>query len=534
MLLCLQIKIIFAGNGYKNRNRESFVKLTYIYPPLFTPYYPIATRMITGNLRRNEKLDVTFSKIPVRAYKSGSYKTVYDRVVSKGKDMFSPAAGVYMSQKFISSNLYYVMMTRGYFNDDIFEDVRNEYVMVTCINFCDLLIVKDLLDNGNRVVLGGPLLNIKMSPGFIREFLSKMGTTSHSLNKNLIIISGDIDLNTDLHQYIQAWKDDVIEDTDYTTIYDCREDFLQDMFDHSPSTIVHVGFNNRCWYGKCKFCTYKGLPVMDFLSGAEEDRIVDYFQTIKREFGAKELRFIDSYFSIQNESVHYILDQIKQYRIAVFAGILLMKKKDHIKFLNQYVNTILLGLETASDFALKNIKKGYTWDDIQKAVDQMIRHMDRNIFLEISTILDLPFRDEEDVKTNYQRVLDIKERLEDAGFRVGIHMNILSLFPNLDLLTRKPSYFGISDRKEDMKHSTGKNYLIHLLKQAGMDAPLLLPSGELIADRENPAGLDYGFLSSDLPVMRYDVQGNILPSDLNLMDEGVIKRILKRKSKRMQ
>ena len=163
----------------------------------------------------------------------------------------------------------------------------------------------------------------------------------------------------------------------------------------------------------------------------------------------------------------------------------------------KYVNTILLGLETVSDFALKNIKKGYTWNDIQEAVDQMIRHMDRNIFL-------------------------------------GIHMNILSLFPNLELLTQKPSYFGISDRKEDMEHSTGKNYFIHLLKQAGMDAPLLLPSGKLIADRENPAGLDYGFLSSDLPVMRYDVQGRILPSDLNLMDEAVIKGILKRKSKRLQ
>lgn len=510
------------------------MKLTYIYPPLFTPYYPIATRMITGNLQRNEKIDPTFSEIPVRAYKSETYKPEYERIVSKGKNMFSPAAGVYMSQKFISSNTYYVMMTRGYFNEDIFEDVRDAYVMVTCINFCDLIIVKNLLDNKNRVVLGGPLLNIKMSPAFIREFLLKMGASSHSLSKNLIIITGDIDLNTDLYQYIQAWKDDVILETDYTTIYDCKKDFLQDMFDHSSSTIAHVGFNNRCWYGKCKFCTYKGLPVMDFLSGAEEDRVVEYFHAIKREFGAKELRFIDSYFSLNNESVHYILDQIKSYQIAVFAGILLMKKKDHIDFLNKYVNTILLGLETASDFALQNIKKGYTWKDIQEAVDQMIQHMDRNIFVEISTILDLPFRDEEDAKTNYQRILEVKGRLEDAGFRVGIHMNILSLLPNLELLTQKPSYFKISDRKEDMEYSTGKNYFIHLLKQAGMDAPLLLPSGELIPDRENPAGLDYGFLSSDLPVMRYDVHGNVLQSDLNILDEKTIKAILKRKSKRLQ
>jgi hypothetical protein len=67
-----------------------------------------------------------------------------------------------------------------------------------------------------------------------------------------------------------------------------------------------------------------------------------------------------------------------------------------------------------------------------------------------------------------------------------------------------------------------------------MDAPLLLPSDELIVDRENPAGLDYGFLSSDLPVIRYDVKGRILPSDLNILDEEVIKALLKRKSKRLQ
>ena len=85
-----------------------------------------------------------------------------------------------------------------------------------------------------------------------------------------------------------------------------------------------------------------------------------------------------------------------------------------------------------------------------------------------------------------------------------------------------------------MDHSTGKNYFIHLVKQAGMDAPLLLPSNELIADRENPAGLDYGFLSSDLPVIRYDVNGKILPSDLNILDEEVIKELLKRRSKRLQ
>jgi len=206
----------------------------------------------------------------------------------------------------------------------------------------------------------------------------------------------------------------------------------------------------------------------------------------------------------------------------------------HVEFLNKYINTLLIGLECASVFALKNIRKGYTWDDIRTAVDNIINHLDKKIFLEMSIILDLPFRDKDDLRTNYRRILEVKERLEDAGFRIGVHMNILSLFPNLELLVEKPSFFKISNGNRDMDNAVGKNYLIHLLKQAGMDGPLLMPSGELIRDRENPVGLSYGYLCSDLPVIRYDVNGNILPSDFQLMEEDVMQRILTRKNKRLE
>jgi len=147
------------------------MKLTYIYPPLFSPYYPMATRMVTGNLQRNEKIDAEFSIIPVKTYESGIHKKVYDQIISEACSKFSSTIGSYMSQKFLSSNFYYVLMTR--------------------------------------------------------------------------------------------WKDAVITETNYGTIYDCRDDFLTKMFNDSPSTIIHLGSSNRCWYGKCKFCTYRGLPVMD-------------------------------------------------------------------------------------------------------------------------------------------------------------------------------------------------------------------------------------------------------------------------------
>jgi hypothetical protein len=65
-----------------------------------------------------------------------------------------------------------------------------------------------------------------------------------------------------------------------------------------------------------------------------------------------------------------------------------------------------------------------------------------------------------------------------------------------------------------------------------MDKALQLPSDCVIRDEENAHNLLYGYISSDVPVVRYDVNGNVLPSDLALMDEAVMKEILTRKSRR--
>jgi hypothetical protein len=50
-------------------------------------------------------------------------------------------------------------------------------------------------------------------------------------------------------------------------------------------------------------------------------------------------------------------------------------------------------------------------------------------------------------------------------------------------------------------------------------------------DENNAYGLRYGYISSNVPVIRHDVNGKILLSDLELMEEDVMKRILLRKSR---
>ncbi len=59
------------------------MKITYIYPPLFKPFYPMATRIITENLLRNKNLEVTFSDIPVTTYASNTADRLYDDIMSK-------------------------------------------------------------------------------------------------------------------------------------------------------------------------------------------------------------------------------------------------------------------------------------------------------------------------------------------------------------------------------------------------------------------------------------------------------------------
>jgi len=249
------------------------MKVAYVYPPLFKPFYPMATRIMTENLLRNKNLEVQFSHIPVKTYASGRDKALYDGIMEKAASRFSSNVISFLEQKYMVYNVFYVFMAHGYYDDLIREDFEAEHIIVTCINFCDLLIVRNLLEQEKKVVLGGPLINIGLSPAFLRQLLLHMGVEKSRVNDNLIIISGNVDLSTDLNQIIKTWKDGKITENDYKSVYECGRDFLTPYYEGKSGIPVHLGFNNWCWYGKCKFCTYKELPRMDFLKDMEMNMI---------------------------------------------------------------------------------------------------------------------------------------------------------------------------------------------------------------------------------------------------------------------
>jgi len=506
--------------------------VTYIYPPLFKPFYPMATRIITENLLRAENLNVTFSDMPVRPFASRVDTDLYAQILAKAAPQCAPNVISFLNQKYMVNNIFYVFMAQGYFDPFILTDTDTDTAILTCLNFCDLLILKHLLEKRKRVVLGGPLVNIGLSPSFIRKFMCRMGVQASKLVDNLIIVSGNIDLTTDLHRIITDWKDTRITGNDYGTVYDCKRDFLKDLYTDTKETPVHLGFSNHCWYGKCKFCTYRGLPRMDFLKGQHVERVSNAIRDLMNGFDSDRIRFIDSYFRSGSPLVQEILAQIQGYHITVYTGITLLKRPDYIEFLNRTVDCLLIGLESTSDFSLTQVDKGYCLSDIELAMDNMIRYMSRDIFLEISLILDLPARDAEDVQANYERIAQLKARLTQEGFRVAFHMNILSVFPNLELLHTDAGLLRPSADPSQMTRASGKNYIINILRQAGMDRPMQLPPRCIIEDEGNAQHLRYGYVSSDVPIVRYDASGRILPSDLELIDESVMNEILTRTSRR--
>lgn len=510
------------------------MQIAYIYPPLFKPFYPMATRLITENLLRDRRLKVEFSDIPVRTYQAGTDGALYRDFLRQAQTRFPPNAVSFLKQKYIVNSLFYVFMAHGYYEETLLREPDSPVVVITCINFCDLLLVAFCLDRGKKVVLGGPLVNIQLSPSFIRSLLRLMGVAQRLLGENLIILTGNIDRTTDLYGLIRQWRDTAITENNYGTLYECQRDFLMDLYQGTGrNTPVHFGFHTWCWYGKCKFCTYRKLPKMDFLTHVGPERIIPYIHDMMKRCGSHSLRFIDSYYRPDAPKVQEILDEITSYHITIYSGIALLKNRAYVDFFNRYVDCLLIGLESTSDFSLQQVDKGYGLKDIEQAMDTLVQHLDRRIFLEISLILDLPVRDEQDAQENYERITRIKQRLEGEGFKVAFHMNILSVFPNMELLSHPDGPLRASSRPEDLPRSTGKNHLIHILRESGMERPSLLPQSRILLDPEGPPDLTYGYLSSDVPIMRYDIHGNPLPSDLYLMDEAVMKEILRRRSRRL-
>ncbi len=457
--------------------------VTFMISPLMKlSDFPIASRVITSNLEFNNKINPSYSNAVIIT--NSNYKENLDLDVPSSIYNYLKRRNQYLFNHFV--------LNSDKMKKSILNSVKTDIVIFSSLSIDGLHIVKLLLNNGNKVVIGGAFCFI-YSRNTIARILMDFGVSKDKL-KNLIIIKGYIDLTTDLYTIIKKWEDVDIKNNNLYTTYECEQDYLLDSLPLLKMQNINPGLNfsfkQVCPYLKCKYCNHKYLPDVSFIGDPE--RIISRINKSVSLYKTDRIFITDSYCMFDDDVTH-IMEGIKHNKLSVFTGIKQLKSKRVIQCINKYVETIFVGLETTVDFTLSFISKGYDYDTVLTAVENIIKFMDRDKRIYFNVILDLPVSRTGQVYINYNRLKELKQRFELEGF-TNFHFNphALTVDPRSAIID------GI------------------LLKIT--DTPL---NGEnfVLSHIEN-----YPFLPryADINVARYDLKGKHIPSDFQLIDTSFL------------
>lgn len=458
-------------------------KISFISPLQPQPAYQMATRIVVENLSRSPMFEP---------------ETI--RVLSKEKNRYK-IDKIYKKQ--IEFTSFYANVMSGEYDRDL--DVDSEIALVSCTSIFDLYSVKKYLNENRVVVAGGPIIGL-LGPEMIRNVLSK----SDAKIEKLILVSKYVDLDTDIYKIIKDNKDITIDKNNFRTFFECDKNFYNEY--HSGSR-VFFGFDLYCKHGQCKFCTFAYAPKACFVNNVSPQEIVDNIHKTMTNHKSTTLQLVDSYFIYTKKNIE-VLKLLEKYIVATYSGILSLQDVNYINLVSKYVKEIRIGLETVSDFGLENTNKGYTYEHINTAVNNIIKHMSRDVKLLFNIITDMPAKNVRDVVINYDRILKIKRTLTSEGFKVKFFFAPLSLFTNQKLIDGV--LFDIKVYPPEML--SGFSYLVHLFRQSGIDG-LSMVKGNF-KDRR-----DIGIMDLYTPVVRYDENRRVLKTDMLLVDKEVMEEI---------
>lgn len=474
------------------------MKIEYSLCPTDQVFHMMGTssRILSSNLVNNPKIDVVFPKTCLNVdFKYYKYmQENYERI--RQSLPFNLMISVHPWLVFTS--IY--NLTEEY-KKTVQQFFKEEYVMLTISHLLDLITVKHLLEDNRKVIVGGSTV-ILFGSNYIRYILELMGAKNL---QNLLLIRGYVDLNTDLYPLIRKWEDCEVSLTDPKSFWDCRYDFIQDhnrlakiiynrdhSFDNRFSYVTSM-LTLECWWGKCMYCSYKDLPVFDFRD--TPDKMAESIKDILNRYDEDSIRFTDSYFEFDDQNI-VLLENLKEYDVRVVGGVHRMTDKNYVKNFNKYSRMISLGLECAEDDCLRRIKKGTNEKMIWKMVDNMIKYVDRDKNIIFCTIADLPFRNINAVKRNYENLAKIKRTLDDNGFtRAYFNISLLQIDE-----TNKDSMFSLTPYIREHSGNTSGRYQFF----------------EHIRDHD-PVYMKKIFM----PFTRYDDQGNMMASDYEIIGEEI-------------
>jgi hypothetical protein len=422
-------------------------------PQIFYSRFPFGGRILYQNLSNNKNFKVHLSEsIQLKCYTEGfqRWKGLWDENESllSGKNSYDVFARGWLNIKYGKFNwncrfpLFY--MYTGALDNLILENIETEIVFCTAYSIIDLRIIKTLLNDKRKIVLGGAATMI-YSYEEIRKYLVEMGVDKNIVDKNIIIVSGYVDLTTDLYKIFEKWEDTKIEENDFTTFWDCTEDGFMDyvqiyrkIFDTNLTSIM----TSKCWWGKCKYCTYTCLPKIDFSKNVSIDKMLDYYHTLEKNYDSSNVFFNDSYFLNTKYNTELINAMTNEgFSVSFFSGVKLMSNRKYLKFINNSnVNVICMGLESVNDFSLDYIIKGYYRKDITYMLSQIKKYIDRPLTLFMLLMIDLPMNSKNkkqyilDVNDDWNYLAEMKRKLIDMGLHVQMAFSPLRHFPKTNLI----------------------------------------------------------------------------------------------------
>lgn len=474
----------------------------------------VGCRVLTENLLRNPNFDVTFLNYTI----TSSYmtqKTIEPWVIEMMKK--HPVMGECASTWF---NMFRVTYGNYHHVDYLIDELKTEYLFYSCsLTMFEFHAIAKILNSGIKIIIGGPLLET-FSFKEIRNIISEM--VEEKFMKNLLIIKGYVDLTTDLYAIVKKWEDYQITENDFSTFWDCIEDYTVDKIQTMKRFSKHMDLSflknfypenysvfildNRCWWGKCKFCIYPFFNPIYFTGGASHEKVANNIIQAANRHGNRYIFFANDYFRFTDD-YKKILDILiaNDIKIVIFSGIQSLLDKKYIKNVQKYVSAIKLGMESFSDFSLDYINKGYNYDAIKKVKDILINEVSNDTFILGNIIIDLPVKNQEDAILNYERALEFKQDIRNAGFNFNFSSKLLTIGKEAINQFCDGKIIKYNDTEDNI---SGRYLLFKYFKETGISK-------------------DDIYKKMSYPLLRFDNNGKELPTDFDLIDYKLAKKVFR-------
>lgn len=472
--------------------------------------YPVASRILTSNLVKEKRFNVKFLDTGLQTFPQASkiYKEkVLPQLIEMGTMRSEFVRWWCGNEVFGRFSLAYSFA--GHFDEQLIEKIETEYVLFSAPTIMDLPFVRSMLNHNKKVVLGGSSTLI-YEPHQIRDLLRKCGADERKLNENLIIVSGYVDLETDLYGIVKQWKDHVITENNFKTMWDAREDFILDhkkIMNTLFHTTINILLNSGCWWGKCRFCTHKYLPSIRFDHNVSVDELMKYIREISAKYETNEIFFNDSYI-VNTPKVEEFMVRLNEegYRIDLYTGILLLKDPKYIDFINRCnIQKLYIGMENTNNFSLDYINKGYHKKEIFEVADALCKNLNLNTFVVFFNIIDLPVENEYQVQSNWENLIHLRDKFKKYNRDCFYNFASLRNFPKTDMIDGKL----LRHAREDQMNSEDLVGVWNVYKQI------------------EECGIDLSGISRDItnPAVRYSPDGKQIKSDLYIVNADIIKEL---------